>query len=133
MSEDEVSAARAAELVADPRCGAVVTFDGVVRDHDGGRGVERLEYVAHPEAAAMIAAVAREVAERHPDTLLAVAHRVGPLVVGDGALACAVAAPHRKEAFAACDDLVDSVKQRVPIWKHQVFSDGSTEWVGALG
>ncbi|MGO2720599.1 MAG: molybdenum cofactor biosynthesis protein MoaE, partial [Brachybacterium tyrofermentans] len=119
--------------VEDPRCGAVVTFDGVVRDHDGGRGVERLEYTAHPGAADVMAEVAREIAERYPDTLVAVAHRYGPLEIGDSALACAVAAPHRKQAFVACDDLVDTVKQRLPIWKHQHFEDGEDEWVGALG
>ncbi|WP_394215654.1 molybdenum cofactor biosynthesis protein MoaE [Brachybacterium vulturis] len=119
--------------VTDPRCGAVVTFDGVVRDHDGGRGVDRLEYSAHPSAGEIIDAVAREIADRYPDTLVAVAHRHGPLVIGDSALVCAVAAPHRKQAFAACDDLVDTVKQQVPIWKHQIFDDGGTEWVGALG
>ena len=133
VDEAPISVAAMAEAVADHRCGGVVTFDGVVRDHDGGRGVERLEYSAHPSADAVIAEVAAEIAERYPDTLIAVAHRVGPLEIGDCALACAVAAPHRKQAFVACDELVDTVKQRVPVWKHQVFTDGGTEWVGALG
>ena len=133
VDEGGISVAAMAAAVADPRCGAVVTFDGVVRDHDGGRGVQRLEYSAHPSAAEVIAEVAAEIAERFPDTLVAVAHRVGPLAIGDSALACSVAAPHRKQAFVACDELVDTVKQRVPIWKHQLFDDGETEWVGALG
>lgn len=133
ISERQLSLERAVAAVTDPRCGAVVTFDGVVRDHDGGRGVQRLEYSAHPSAAEVLAAVAREIAERHPDTLIAVAHRHGPLRIGDSALVCAVSAPHRKAAFAACDDLVDTVKQQVPIWKHQIFEDGESEWVGALG
>jgi molybdopterin synthase catalytic subunit len=133
ISEQALSMARMVEAVTDPRCGAVVTFDGVVRDHDSGRGVERLEYSAHPSAGEVIADVAREIAARYPDALIAVAHRHGPLTIGDSALVCAVAAPHRKQAFAACDDLVDTVKQRVPIWKHQIFEDGGTEWVGALG
>lgn len=133
VGEDAVSVAALIEAVGDPRCGAVVTFDGVVRDHDGGRGVERLEYSAHPGAADVMTEVAREIAGRYPDTLVAVAHRYGPLHIGDSALACAVAAPHRKQAFAACDDLVDTVKQRLPIWKHQLFEDGEDEWVGALG
>lgn len=133
ISEAPLSLARMIEAVTDPRCGAVVTFDGVVRDHDGGRGVERLEYSAHPLAQEAIEAVAREIAERYPDALIALAHRHGPLEIGDSALVCAVAAPHRKQAFAACDDLVDTVKQRVPIWKHQRFEDGDAEWVGALG
>jgi len=133
ISESPLSLQRMIAAVSDPRCGAVVTFDGVVRDHDGGRGVERLEYSAHPTADEVIAEVASEIAERYPDSLVAVAHRHGPLEIGDSALVCAVAAPHRKQAFAACDDLVDTVKQRVPIWKHQIFDDGETEWVGALG
>ncbi len=133
VRQEEISVAQMVQAVSDPRCGAVITFDGVVRDHDGGRGVERLEYSAHPTAGEVITEVAREVAERYPDTLIAVAHRFGPLEIGDSALVCAVAAPHRKQAFVACDELVDTVKQRVPIWKHQVFDDGESEWVGALG
>ena len=133
LDEGEISVAQMVEAVTDPRCGAIVTFDGVVRDHDGGRDVDRLEYAAHPGAAEVLREVAREIAERYPDTLVAVAHRHGPLEIGDSALTCAVAAPHRKQAFVACDDLVDTVKQRLPIWKHQVFDDGETEWVGALG
>lgn len=133
VGEEEITLAQMVAAVTDPRCGAIVTFDGVVRDHDGGRGVERLEYSAHPTAGAVIAEVAREIAERFPDTLIAVAHRHGSLGIGDSALVCAVAAPHRKQAFVACDELVDAVKQRVPIWKHQLFDDGGSEWVGALG
>ena len=132
IREDPLGVDRMIAAVTDPRCGALVTFDGVVRDHDGGRGVERLEYSAHPSAGEAIAEVAREIAGRYPDTLVAVAHRHGPLEIGDSALVCAVSAPHRKQAFVACDDLVDTVKQRVPIWKHQVFDDGESEWVGAL-
>lgn len=132
VTEQPVSVADMASAVADPRCGAVVTFDGVVRDHDGGRGVNRLEYSGHPGAPSVILEVAQEIAARYPDTIIALAHRIGPLEIGDTALGCAVAAPHRKQAFAACDDLVDTVKQRLPIWKHQHFADGTDEWVGAL-
>lgn len=133
VGREPITATAMVEAVTDPRCGAVVTFDGVVRDHDGGKGVQDLEYTAHPSASAVITEVAREIAERYPDTLVAVAHRYGPLGIGDSALVCAVAAPHRKQAFVACDELVDTVKQRVPIWKHQRFADGESEWVGALG
>lgn len=133
VRDGEITVASMIEAVTDPRCGAIVTFDGVVRDHDGGRGVEHLEYAAHPGAGGVLAEVAQEIAERYPDALVAVAHRYGPLEIGDSALVCAVAAPHRKQAFVACDELVDTVKQRVPIWKHQRFEDGESEWVGALG
>ncbi|WP_396127010.1 molybdenum cofactor biosynthesis protein MoaE [Brachybacterium huguangmaarense] len=133
VTTDEVTTMRMASLVTDPRCGAVVTFDGVVRDHDDGKGVLRLDYSAHPSAQDVIEQVAVEIAGRYADVLVAVAHRYGPLMVGETALACAVSAPHRKLAFAACDDLVDTVKRRLPIWKRQEFTDGSDEWVGALG
>jgi molybdopterin synthase catalytic subunit len=113
--------------------GAVVTFAGVVRNHDGGREVSWLNYTAHPDAERVIREVAGAVAERHPSVELAVEHRVGELRVGDLALACAVSSAHRAEAFAACADLVDTVKATVPIWKEQGFADGTTEWVAALG
>lgn len=113
--------------------GAVVTFAGVVRDHDGGKGVLSLEYSAHPTAGEVIAAVARSVASEFPEVGLAVAHRVGALAIGEVALACAAASAHRAEAFAACARLVDEVKDRVPIWKKQHFADGTTEWVAAIG
>lgn len=113
-------------------CGAVVGFAGVVRDHDGGRAVMALSYTAHPTAVDVLRAVAEDVAAAHPGVRVAVAHRVGDLVVGEVALAAAVAAAHRAEAFAACSRLVDEVKARVPIWKEQRFADGGTEWVGAL-
>ena len=118
--------------VEDERCGAIVTFDGVVRNHDEGRAVLALEYTAHPTAEAVMREVARDVTARFPDVIVAAAHRVGPLAIGDSALTCAVAAPHRKRAFEACDVLVDEVKRRVPIWKHQRFTDGTDEWVAAL-
>lgn len=111
--------------------GAVVTFEGVVRDHDGGgRSVRELEYTSHPTADRIIAEIAEEVAAHAPGIrALAIVHRIGPLVVGDPAMACAVAADHRKEAFVACSDLVEEVKKRLPVWKRQVFTDGTEEWV----
>jgi molybdopterin synthase catalytic subunit len=113
--------------------GAVVSFSGIVRDHDGGRSVASLLYEAHPSAHEVIASVAELVSSEYPTVRIAIEHRVGELVVGDLALACAVASAHRAEAFAACARLVDAVKQRVPIWKEQRFTDGTTEWVGSLG
>ena len=115
--------------VADPRAGAVVSFVGVVRDHDHGRGVTRLEYEGHPSALDVLRAVAEEI-DADPDVIaIAVSHRVGPLEVGDIALAAAVSTAHRAAAFAACARLVDRVKEKLPIWKHQIFADGTDEWV----
>ena len=111
-----------AALVDGPRSGAVVTFSGVVRDHDHGRSVRALDYEGHPSAA--------EVAGRFAGvTAVAVSHRVGSLAIGDVALACAVAAEHRREAFDACSELVDEVKRQLPVWKRQEFADGAEEWV----
>lgn len=111
--------------------GAVVSFAGVVRDHDHGRSVTELEYQAHPSAGAVVAEVAATIAARFPAVRIAVQHRVGTLRIGDVALGAAVASAHRREAFAACSDLVDLVKERLPVWKRQVFTDGTDEWVGS--
>lgn len=130
VTEDPLDVEEHARLVAHSAAGAVVSFSGVVRDHDGGRGVRALEYSSHPEAGHVITRVAAQVAAAHPELLgLAVSHRIGPLAIGDSALACAVSAAHRGAAFAACAALVDEVKLQLPIWKRQEFADGSQEWV----
>ena len=109
--------------------GAVVTFRGIVRNHDHGVAVSRLEYQAHPDAERLLnETCARLSAET--GLRIAVVHRVGPLAIGDVALAAAVASPHRAEAFAALAKLVDEIKHDVPIWKRQHLADGLTEWVG---
>jgi molybdopterin synthase catalytic subunit len=132
VGEDPLDVAEHAALVDQAAAGAVVTFAGVVRDHDGGRAVRGLEYSAHPTAEKVVARVAADVAARATGVrAIAVSHRIGPLGIGDVALACAVAADHRKEAFAACAELVDEVKRLLPVWKHQLFADGSDEWVGS--
>ncbi|AWB96930.1 molybdenum cofactor biosynthesis protein MoaE [Agromyces badenianii] len=109
--------------------GALVIFSGVVRDHDGGRGVLSLDYRAHPEAARFLAECVRRIADE-TGVAVAAAHRVGELRIGDVALVAAASAAHRAEAFDACERLVDLIKQRVPIWKRQHFADGASEWVG---
>jgi molybdopterin synthase catalytic subunit len=116
--------------VADRAAGAVVSFAGVVRDHDHGRAVTRLEYEAHPSAEAVLKEVVAAIVAQHPEVRgIAVSHRVGVLQVGDVALAAAVSTAHRQAAFAACAQLVDEVKARLPVWKRQVFADGTEEWV----
>ncbi|HEY3506672.1 MAG TPA: molybdenum cofactor biosynthesis protein MoaE [Actinocatenispora sp.] len=116
--------------VAHRSAGAVVSFAGVVRDHDGGRTVRTLTYEGHPSATDVLAKVATEAVADDP-TLYAVAlgHRIGALAIGDAALVVAVSCAHRGAAFDACRRLVDEVKARLPIWKHQVFADGTEEWV----
>ena len=115
--------------VADPRAGAVVSFQGVVRDHDHGREVTLLEYEGHPSATEVLRAVAEEIAADPDVYAVAVSHRVGELKIGDVALVAAVSTAHRAAAFAACARLVDEAKARLPIWKRQVFGDGTDEWV----
>ena len=117
--------------VTHPGAGAVVSFAGVVRDHDGGRAVTRLTYEAHPSAEAILAEVAGEIAKDPAVYAVAVSHRVGDLEIGDIALAAAISTAHRAEAFALCARLVDEVKTRLPVWKHQIFADGTDEWVNA--
>jgi molybdopterin synthase catalytic subunit len=132
VTEEPLDVEEHACLVARADAGAVVSFSGVVRDHDGGKGVRALEYSSHPSAGEVITRVAAQIIAAHPEVLgLAVSHRVGSLVIGDSALACAVAAAHREAAFAACAALVDEVKLQLPIWKRQEFTDGTEQWVNA--
>ncbi|GAB3506140.1 molybdenum cofactor biosynthesis protein MoaE [Amycolatopsis cihanbeyliensis] len=132
VTEATLSVDEHAAMVEDPAAGAVVTFGGVVRDHDEGRAVTSLYYEGHPSAGDVLARVVSEVAGRRQGLrAVAVSHRLGALQVGDVALACAVAGDHRAEAFAACAELVDEVKARLPVWKHQRFTDGSDEWVNS--
>ncbi|MCF3102806.1 molybdenum cofactor biosynthesis protein MoaE [Streptomyces roseoverticillatus] len=126
LSVDEVFSA-----VGDHAAGGTALFVGTVRDHDGGAGVSGLGYSAHPTAEAELRRVAEKVAADFPVRALAAVHRVGDLEIGDLAVVVAVSCPHRAEAFEACRRLIDDLKREVPIWKHQVFSDGTEEWVGA--
>jgi molybdopterin synthase catalytic subunit len=112
-----------------PRAGARVVFCGVVREHDHGRTVVELEYQGHPTAQPVLSDIAGRFAAE-PDVLaIAVSHRIGTLAVGDIAIVAAVATAHRREAFEICARLVDEVKSTLPIWKRQVFDDGTDEWV----
>ena len=127
--DEALSVAEHEDAVADKAAGAVVSFAGVVRDHDGGRSVTELEYVGHPTAADVLPSSPRSSPPARTCTPSPVSHRIGLLGIGDVALACAVSSSHRGAAFAACADLVDEVKKRLPIWKRQVFTDGEEEWV----
>jgi molybdopterin synthase catalytic subunit len=157
LSAEPLSVDQAIAAVESDTAGAVVSFSGVVRNHDGGKPVQRLNYSAHPTAHQVMAdVVARLVAEQaaggepagagagaasgtgaetgsgtaQPVRIWA-AHRIGMLEIGDPALVCAVSAAHRGQAFEVCSELVDRIKAQVPIWKEQFFTDGTVEWVGA--
>ncbi|MGW1215823.1 molybdenum cofactor biosynthesis protein MoaE [Streptomyces sp. NPDC002499] len=126
LSVDEVFKA-----VGDSAAGGSTLFVGTVRNHDGGADVERLGYSCHPSAEAEMRRIAEKVVAEYPVRALAAVHRIGDLEVGDIAVVVAVSCPHRGEAFAASRKLIDDLKHEVPIWKHQTFSDGTEEWVGA--
>lgn len=131
ISETPLAVDVAWDAVESDHTGAVVTFGGIVRNHDGGRAVTQLNYSAHPSAPARMLELVTEVAARHPGTRLWAAHRVGELHIGDAALVAAAASAHRGAAFEACRDLVETVKAHVPVWKEQFFADGEVQWVGS--
>lgn len=132
LTEAPLSLTEHEQLVEHRGAGAVVGFAGVVRDHDGGRGVLRLEYSAHPSAGETLFEILAEVAASATGVrAIAASHRVGGLAIGDAALVVAVAADHRQQAFGTCALLVDAVKDRLPVWKHQFFADGTDEWVNS--
>lgn len=121
------------EVVAaldDESSGGLTLFVGRVRDHDGGKGVDGLDYSAHPSALEKMREVCERIAAEHAVTGVAAVHRVGSLSIGDVAVVVATTAAHRGVAFDASRALIDTLKAEVPIWKHQRFADGSDEWVG---
>lgn len=138
LTDGPLSVATCMAAVAHPHCGATAVFVGTVRDHDHGRSVRELEYLAHPRAGAELAAVVAQACAlsasdpAHPQRTVnaAALHRTGMLVVGDIAVVVATSSAHRADALRACQWLIDELKSRVPIWKRQVFLDGTEEWVG---
>jgi molybdopterin synthase catalytic subunit len=129
ISDQPLDVAAHERAVTRPSAGAQVVFCGVVRDTDAHRRVVELDYEAYPAAEDVL----REIAGRYaakPDVMaLAVSHRIGTLAIGDIAIVAAVSSMHRGEAFDVCARLVDEVKHRLPVWKRQVFADGTDEWV----
>jgi molybdopterin synthase catalytic subunit len=125
LSVDEIFA-----LVRHSEAGGIALFVGSVRNHDHGKGVDGLNYSAHPSVDETLREVADEVVAAYDVLALAAVHRIGQLGIGDLAVVIGVACPHRGDAFDAARQLIDELKKRVPIWKHQGFVDGSEEWVG---
>lgn len=121
---------RCLAAVTGPEIGGVCTFTGLVRRHSRGVTVEQLDYEAYgPMAVKVMSELCDEIEGEIAGARLAVEHRVGTLAIGDAAVVIAAAAPHRAEAFAACRALIDRLKERVPIWKKELGSDGAV-WVG---
>ncbi|MBF8253164.1 MAG: molybdopterin synthase catalytic subunit [Actinobacteria bacterium] len=118
-----------AALVRDNRAGAVVVFSGDVRNHDGGKEVISLTYEIHPTANEQIAIITHALLAQRDVIKVALSHRYGEIAIGETAFAVAVSAAHREAAFETCSALVDEIKAKLPIWKHQRFTDGTDEWV----
>jgi molybdopterin synthase catalytic subunit len=118
------------ELLQQPDCGACVTFEGWVRDHNAGRRVRRLEYEAFAALAMREGErILHEARERFGVARLRCAHRVGSLAIGELAVWVGVSATHRGECFDAARFIIDEVKHRVPIWKKEYYEDGESGWV----
>lgn len=131
ISHEPLDPAPLVASVAEPAMGAVVTFAGIVRNNFAGRATAYLEYEAfEPMAVRVLQQIADEERARWNTGRIAVHHRVGRLEIGETAVLIVVAAPHRHEAFEAAEAIMDRIKQIAPIWKREVWADGSSEWVG---
>ena len=131
ISDQPLSVSEVLDSLDDPTAGGLVLFVGRVRDHDHGQGVTGLSYSAHPTALDRLQAVCDRVAEEYDVTGVAAVHRVGDLAIGDLAVVIATTSGHRGSSFEASRALIDTLKAEVPIWKHQLLTDGSDEWVGS--
>jgi molybdopterin converting factor subunit 1 len=130
VAERAPSLAACVAAVQGPDAGGIATFTGMVRARSQGRDVTRLEYEAYAEMAEKVFRELCEEIERElPGVRVALEHAIGTLAVGDVAVVIAAAAPHRAEAFRACEAMIDRLKQRAPIWKKETGPDG-TSWVG---
>ena len=130
LTGDRLDPAAVAALVEDPGCGAAVTFVGNVRRENEGREVDYLEYEAYPGMAeAKMAQIGDEIRARWGLERVAMVHRLGRCEVGEASIVIAIASPHRREAFEACHYAIDRVKEIVPIWKREVWTDGAV-WIG---
>jgi len=130
ITEAEISVAEHAALVASQTAGAVMTFAGVIANHGHGRQVLESSYTGHPSAPGVLRQLAADVTSAHPDLLaLAISQRLGRLQIGDVALACAISATDHAAALAACTALIHQLEHQLPVWKHELFVDGTAEWV----
>ena len=130
VTTEPISEADVRPLVETPESGAIVVFLGVVRNHAEGRSVGSLEYEAYaPMAEKKMAEIADEARAKWSVHRVAVVHRTGHLEIGEASVAIAVSSAHRREAFAACEFVMDRVKEDAPIWKKEHWADGDAHWV----
>ena len=129
VSDVPLDLAEVAAAVAAPGCGALVTFVGVVRDHNAGRQVRFLDYEAFaPLAVKSFERIASEACGRWPTVVVAIHHRTGRVAIGEASVAIVAASPHRADAFAVSRYAIERIKQISPIWKHEHF-DGGEVWI----
>ncbi len=134
LSQEALDTAALARDLTSDAAGALVVFEGRVRDHNEGRQVESLEYEAYRELAEKEGeAVLRQAIERFEIMEARCVHRTGLLTIGEIAVWIGVLGAHRDSAFGACRFVIDEVKRRVPVWKREHYSDGSTEWRDSPG
>ena len=133
VTTDPLSVQQVNDLVKSPTDGAVVTFDGIVRNNFDGRPVRYLEYEAYAVMAEKkLAEIGAEVQQKFTVGKIAMMHRIGHLEIGESSIVIAVAAPHRHAAFEACAYAMDRVKAEVPVWKKEFFADGADHWVNQI-
>ena len=131
VTKEKISVASLTQSLKTDQAGAVATFSGDVRDNDGDKSVTSLTYEIHPSAQSVIDEITHRIAAKHDVLGVAVAHRYGEIPMGETAFAVVVSAIHRGPAFAACEEIVSVVKSELPIWKYQIFADGTNEWVNS--
>jgi molybdopterin synthase catalytic subunit len=131
VTKEKISVASLTQSLKTDQAGAVATFSGDVRDNDDDKSVTSLTYEIHPSAQSVIDEITHRIAAKHDVLGVAVAHRYGEIPMGETAFAVVVSAVHRGPAFAACEEIVSVVKNELPIWKYQVFADGTNEWVNS--
>lgn len=130
LTDDPIDCSALMEEVTRPSDGALAFFAGVVRNHNEGKEVDSIFYDAYRTMAEKeIGAVVADVQRRYPEVRIALRHRLGFLRVGECSIAIACASPHRDDAFSACRELIDRIKERAPIWKKEKSPRGE-EWVG---
>jgi MoaE-MoaD fusion protein len=130
LSDEPLSLDRVVDEVRDEQAGAIATFTGTTRIQSRGRTVTHLDYEAYEGMAERVMAeIAEALQSRYELSAVAIHHRVGRVGIGETSVVIAVSAPHRQDALAACKDAIDELKERVPLWKKEVYSDGE-EWIG---
>jgi molybdopterin synthase catalytic subunit len=126
LTASPIVSVEVANAVSNPEAGAVIVFEGVTRNHHDGKSVERLEYEAYGGMAEReMAQIGSRIADRWPGVRVAMVHRLGVVAVGEASVVIAVSAPHRGEAYAASRFAIDELKAHVPVWKKEVYADGS--------